>query len=172
MPIRLFRGINHAMTSRISNQDRPLPLTRRAALAVAAGFAAASLAAAGPARAATLSFGQLYGPVTADGIQLSDAARRLVGTTVTLPGFMAPPLKAESDFFVLTRYPMSICPFCSNAADWPVDIVLVKLGEAAQTVSPSYSIEVTGVFEHGMQVDSQTRFVSLVRLVDAIWRRT
>ncbi len=155
------------MASCISDRDPPLALTRRAALGVL-GFGAA-----GPAEAAaTFSFGQLYGPVTADGIQLSGAARSLVGKTVTLPGFMAPPLKAESDFFVLTRYPMSICPFCSNAADWPVDIVLVKLGEAAETISPSYSIEVTGVLEHGMQVDPQTGFVSLVRLVGATWQRT
>lgn len=50
-----------------------------------------------------------------------------VAAAVTM-GAAPAQLTAESDFFVLTRYPMSVCPFCSNAADWPVDIVLVRLG--------------------------------------------
>ncbi len=131
------------------------------------GAAAATLAAA----PAPLTFAGLYGEVTADGIQLTPAAQALVGRTVGLRGFMAPPLKAESDFFVLTRYPMSICPFCSNAADWPVDIVMVRLSEAAETIEPSYAIDVVGRLEHGMKVDQATGFVSLVRIVDATWRR-
>ncbi len=131
-------------------------------------LASVPAAAAAPA---TLTFAGLYGPVTADGIQLAPAAQALVGARVNLTGFMAPPLKAESDFFVLTRYPMSICPFCSNAADWPVDIVLVRLGRAAETIEPSYAIEVTGLLEHGAKVDPDTGFVSLVRLTDATWRR-
>lgn len=129
---------------------------------------ACCVAAAAPA---PLTFANLYGPVTADGIQLTPAAQALVGRTVDLQGFMAPPLKAESDFFVLTRYPMSICPFCSNAADWPVDIVMVRLGSAAATIEPSYAINVTGTLEHAIKMDQETGFVSLVRIVDAVWRR-
>ncbi len=147
--------------------DSPLscPLLSRRLL-----LAAASLGAMG-ASPAPLSFSGLYGPVTAQGIQLTPSAQALVGRSVELRGFMAPPLKAESDFFVLTRYPMSICPFCSNAADWPVDVVLVRLGATAETIEPSYAIDVTGVLEHGMKVDPETGFVSLVRLVDAAWHR-
>ena len=74
-----------------------------------------------PSVAATLGFGTLYGPITAAGVQLTPQALALVGQRVTLPGFMAPPLKPEPDFFVLTRTPTSTCPFCTSGADWPVD---------------------------------------------------
>jgi hypothetical protein len=84
---------------------------------------------------------------------------------------MAPPLKAESDFFVLTRFPMSICPFCSNAADWPIDIVVVKLSSASEVISPAYAISVSGTLEFGVKVDPDTGFVSLVRIVDADWQK-
>lgn len=132
-----------------------------------------TLASVVSARAGTglLSFAGLYGAVTAEGIQLSAASQALVGHRVEITGFMAPPLKAESNFFVLTRYPMSICPFCSNAADWPVDVIFVRLGRRAETIEPSYAIRVTGVLEHGAKMDPDTGFVSLVRLVDADWRR-
>ena len=124
-----------------------------------------------PARAETpLTFASLYAPLTASGVQLSPTAQSLVGQAVTLQGFMAPPLKAESDFFVLTRYPMSSCPFCSNAADWPVDIVFVRLGRAAAAMEPSYAITVSGTLEAGMQADPATGFVSLVWVTDASWR--
>ncbi len=143
-----------------------IQLTRRRAV----GLAVASAGVGNRARAQDLSFAGLYGAVTADGIQLTDAARRLVGGPVTIRGFMAPPLKAESDFFVLTRYPMSSCPFCSNAADWPVDIVFVRLGHMADALTASYAIAVTGTLDIGMQADPATGFVSLVRVIDATWR--
>jgi len=136
-----------------------------------AALALAGLGAPAARAAEALSFAGLYGPVTADGIQLTPAARALVGRQVVLQGFMAPPLKAEASFFVLTRYAMSNCPFCSNAADWPVDVVFVRLGRAAATLVPSYAIAVSGVLEAGMQADPETGFVSLVRVVDATWSR-
>ncbi len=146
----------------------PLRLGRRHATSL--GLAA--LVAPRPAVAASsLTFAALYGPAMADGIALSTAAQALVGQIVALQGFMAPPLKAESSFFVLTRYPMSVCPFCSSAADWPVDIVLVHLGRAAEVVSASYAISAVGTLDAGVKVDPNTGFVSLVRLVDATWRR-
>lgn len=152
----------------MTNRREPVRLLRRAAITLGLGAIFAS-----PVRAAAqnLSFADLYGPTTPDGTPLSPAAQALVGRQVTLRGFMAPPLRAESDFFVLTRYPMSTCPFCSNAADWPVDIVFVRLGRAAETVSPSYAIAVSGTLDAGVQADPATGFVSLVRVVDATWRR-
>ena len=84
---------------------------------------------------------------------------------------MAPPLKAESDFFVLTRFPMSICPFCSNAADWPIDIVVVKMSRTSPLIEPAYAILVTGTLEFGAQLDQETGFVSMVRLTEARWQR-
>ena len=150
------------------DQAGPLRLGRRSVVSLGLAVLLAP-----PARAAAheLSFAELYGPSTSDGTPLSPAAQALVGRQVILRGFMAPPLRAESDFFVLTRYPMSTCPFCSNAADWPVDIVFVRLGRAAETASPSYAIAVSGTLDAGMQADPATGFVSMVRVVDATWRR-
>lgn len=118
-----------------------------------------------------LTFGTLYGTVTASGISLTPEAANLVGKEVAIRGYMAPPLKAESDFFVLTRFPMSICPFCSNAADWPIDIVVVKLRDVSPVIEPAYAIIVTGTLEFGVKVDQDTGFVSMVRLTEARWLR-
>ena len=123
------------------------------------------------ARAATLDFSNLYGPTTAAGVQLTPGALALVGTRVTIPGFMAPALKPEADFFVLTRTPTSTCPFCNSGADWPVDIVFVRLSRASTPIEPSYAIITTGMLEWGPSVDEETGFVSLVRLTDAVWAR-
>lgn len=123
------------------------------------------------ASSATLTFGTLYGAVTASGISLTPEATNLVGKEVAMRGYMAPPLKAESDFFVLTRFPMSICPFCSNAADWPIDIVVVKLRDISPVIEPAYAIIVTGTLEFGVKVDQDTGFVSMVRLTGASWLR-
>ena len=139
-------------------------LTRRTALI------AATLA-PWPARSATLGFGGLYGSTTADGVQLTPGARALVGQRVTIPGFMAPALKPDADFFVLTRTPMSTCPFCTSGSDWPVDIVFVRLAHASDAIEPSYAITATGTLEWGARVDEETGFVSLVRLTDAVWNR-
>jgi hypothetical protein len=135
------------------------------------GLAAAACVAGTSQSRAALTIGELYGPVTAEGLQLSAAGRALVGRRVTLTGYMAPPLKAESEFFVLTRYPMSTCPFCSNAADWPADIVVVNLSRNAEMLGAAYAIEVSGVLEVGAKIDPGTGFVSLVRVVEAEWRR-
>lgn len=144
-------------------------LSRRAVLG---GLAAACVpGSAHAATAATLTFGTLYGAVTASGISLTPEATALVGKEVAIRGYMAPPLKAESDFFVLTRFPMSICPFCSNAADWPIDIVVVKLRDISPVIEPAYAIIVTGTLEFGVKVDQDTGFVSMVRLTEASWLR-
>lgn len=135
------------------------------------GLAMAGLAMCTTKARAALSIGELYGQVTPEGLQLSPAGQALVGRRITLTGYMAPPLKAESDFFVLTRYPMSVCPFCSNAADWPADIVVVELSRAAEMAAPAYAIEVSGTLEVGPKLDKDTGFVSLVRVVQAEWRR-
>lgn len=146
-----------------------VPLNRRTVLG---GLAAASLPGGARASVATmLTFGTLYGTVTASGISLTPEAANLVGKEVAIRGYMAPPLKAESDFFVLTRFPMSICPFCSNAADWPIDIVVVKLRDVSPVIEPAYAIIVTGTLEFGVKVDQDTGFVSMVRLTEARWLR-
>lgn len=74
-----------------------------------------------------LNFDELYGKISVLGLEFSDKVKNLSGKKVRIQGFMAPPLKADSQFFVLTKMPMALCPFCSSDADWPPDILVVYL---------------------------------------------
>ncbi|PVX33445.1 hypothetical protein C8D76_10829 [Pasteurella langaaensis DSM 22999] len=114
-----------------------------------------------------LSFEQLYGKYSVTGLEFSDKVKALSGKEVTIQGFMAPPLKVESQFFVLTKAPMAICPFCSSDADWPEDILVVYLKKRQSFVQFNTIIEVKGILEHGMFVDPDTGFVSMLRLREA-----
>ena len=141
-------------------------LRRRALLA-------AALLAAGQVHAAErLRFDDLYSGWSVQGLRFSDRARELAGHAATMAGFMAPPLKAEADFFVLTREPLSMCPFCSSDAEWPPDIVVAYLKRDAQPTAPNEVIEVTGQLELGSWTDPATGFVSQARLRDASFRRS
>ena len=80
---------------------------------------------------------------------------------------MAPPLKAEAGFLILTREPVSLCPFCNSDQDWPDSIILVRLEREQAFVQNNRLIEVAGRLEIGSETDPETGFVSLVRLVDA-----
>ncbi|KAB0680202.1 hypothetical protein [Aureimonas leprariae] len=143
--------------------------TRRRMLAGIAGvMALAPLSRIARAAAdATLSFDELYGRTTVLGLEFSDKTKSLAGREVGMKGFMAPPLKAEAKFFVLTEIPMALCPFCSTDADWPDNIVVVYLKEAQTFVQANRPIEATGRLEVGSWRDPETGFVSLVRIVDA-----
>jgi hypothetical protein len=127
-----------------------------------------------PLRAETavpLTFGGLYAEFGVRGMVFSDLVRAAAGRRVTLSGYMAPPLKAEATFFVLTREPLAICPFCQSDADWPADIVVVILGEQTPMVSAGTRVTVTGLLEVGSATDPETGFVSQLRIVDASFRR-
>ena len=120
------------------------------------------------ARAAeSLSFDTLYKSIGVLGIKYSDKALALKGQAVQMRGYMAPPLKPESNFFVLTREPVSVCPFCASDAEWPVDIVVIYLKGTLAPVNFSKRIDVEGRLEIGSWIDPHTGFVSQVRLVDA-----
>ncbi len=127
------------------------------------------LAIPGLAKAATdaLSFDTLYQSIGVLGIKYSDRAMALKGRQVHMRGYMAPPLKPESKFFVLTREPVAVCPFCASDAEWPVDIVVIYLKGALAPINFSQRIEVTGRLEIGSWVDPQSGFVSQVRIMDA-----
>ena len=128
---------------------------------------------AGPAHAADrLRFDDLYAGWSVTGLRFSDRAQGLVGHVATMAGFMAPPLKAEADFFVLTREPLSLCPFCSSDAEWPPDIVVAYLRRSAQPTAPNAIIEVTGTLELGSWTDPGSGFVSQARLRDCRVRTT
>ncbi|MFO1050389.1 MAG: hypothetical protein U1E52_21125 [Geminicoccaceae bacterium] len=103
------------------------------------------------------------------GAAFSDQAVALDQQRVQIQGFMAPPLKADVDFFVLTKLPMAVCPFCDSELDWPNDIVLVRLRGRQDWVDFNQPILVTGTLALGTEIDTATGFVSRVRLVDAVF---
>src|SRR3981081_4685351 len=103
----------------------------------------------------------------AAGGEFSPKAKQLAGEVVELRGYMAPPLKPEVDFFVLTNLPMAICPFCDSAAAWPEDIVLVFLHRPVRAIPYDRLIGVSGILHIGTETDVATGFVSRVRLRDS-----
>jgi hypothetical protein len=103
--------------------------------------------------------------------KFTDKAKRLAGKVVDMRGYMAPPLKPEIDFFVLTSLPTAICPFCDAAASWPDDIVLIFLGRPIRAISYDRLLKVTGTLQIGTETDEGTGFVSRVRLRDSSYSR-
>jgi hypothetical protein len=101
------------------------------------------------------------------GAAFSEQALALNEQTVQIQGFMAPPLKPDVNFFVLTKLPMAVCPFCDSEMNWPNDIVLVRLHDRQDWVDFNQPIVVTGTLSLGTEIDEATGFVSRVRLVDA-----
>ncbi|GGF29426.1 hypothetical protein GCM10011611_39340 [Aliidongia dinghuensis] len=123
------------------------------------------------AEAALLKFTELYEPAGAAGLVTTPKTNGLAGRPVVMKGFMAPPLKPDADFFVLTREPMSVCPFCDSAANWPADIVVVHLAGPNDYADNAVPIAVTGTLDLGPKMDPKTGFVSLIRLERATYER-
>jgi hypothetical protein len=118
------------------------------------------------ANAPVITMAELY-----DKGDFSEQARLFNGHPVALQGFMAPPLKADSKFFVLTNLPMAVCPFCSEVSEWPEDIVVVYTQDQLEVVAFDNLIDVTGTLDLGAWTDPETGFVSKVRLRDAVYKR-
>ena len=110
----------------------------------------------------TFTFSDLY--ADADTQEFSPELQAASGETVTMLGYAAPPLKPDADFFVLTKYPMAVCPFCESEAEWPPDIVYVKLPEGGTDTIIFGALEVTGTLEVGTAKDPDTGFVSKIRI--------
>jgi hypothetical protein len=94
-------------------------------------------------------------------------ARDLAGESVEVEGYMAPPLKANSTFFVLTKRPMSVCPFCETEAEWPEDILAVYTRRVYDVVAFNRKIVVRGELALGSHTDPETGFLSRVRIENA-----
>lgn len=105
-------------------------------------------------------------------LSFSDLANSVAGDRINIRGFMAPPLKAESTFFVLTARPMAVCPFCESEADWPDDIIAVYSKRVIDVVPFNIEIETRGRLELGTFKDPETGFVSRARIVDATYDRS
>jgi hypothetical protein len=147
---------------------RPATLTRRA---LVGAILATLVRPARAAEVAPLLFDQLYKSFGVRGFAFSDSVVALKNHPVFMRGYMAPPLKPESHFFVLTRQPLALCPFCQSDADWPIDIVVVYLKNASVMADAGTAVVVNGRLEVGSWVDPETGFVSQIRIVDASVRR-
>lgn len=117
--------------------------------------------------AASIGFDEMYEGNPILGLQFSEKLKSLAQKTVSVQGFMAPPLKPEANFLVMTREPVSLCPFCNSDQDWPDNIIVVYLSAKQEFVQPNRPIVVTGTLQLGSHTDEQTGFVSLVRLIEA-----
>ena len=100
----------------------------------------------------------------------SETAKKLAGKSISMQGFMAPHLKVESDFFVLSNSPVETCPFCASEDEWIDTIVFVRMKKRQEAIRPGKLIQVEGKLEIGPQTDVATGFVSRVRLVDATFQ--
>ena len=99
----------------------------------------------------------------------SPLARDHKGQRVEIAGYMAPPLKANAWFFVLTKMPMAVCPFCETEAEWPEDILAVYTKRQVKPVPFNVKIKTRGILALGALRDPETGFLSLIRLVDATY---
>lgn len=151
----------------------PTPLSRQLSAGSALAIAQATDAAIQFPPRQQLTFDESPVPLTFDefydgynmrsGLILSDKLLSLDGQEVVIEGYMAPPLKAELDWFVLTRVRLAYCPFCSTAADWPNDIALIYLND--ETIRPTEKpMRLQGRLEVGPAVDPETGMVSVVRI--------
>ena len=104
-------------------------------------------------------------------LSFSDYAKEHEGKVISVNGFMAPPLKAESKFFVLTKMPMAVCPFCEPEADWPDDILAIYARRIVDVIPFNKRIVVDGRLQLGGYTDPETGFYSMVRLENAQYRR-
>jgi len=103
---------------------------RRRQFAAILALAAPSLAFAAPPP--RIRMFELY----QDDLSFSAAAKKLNGSVISMQGFMAPHLKVESDFFVLSNSPVETCPFCASEDEWINTIVFVRMKKRQEAVSP------------------------------------
>ena len=141
-------------------------MDRRMFLGCAAGFACAPFA-CGAGDDDFVLMRDLYNK----DLSFSEFARSNNGQPISVKGFMAPPLKAESSFFVLTKQPMSVCPFCEAEAEWPSDILAVYAKHNVKVLPFNVPIVTHGILALNTYEDPETGFVSRVRLVDANYER-
>lgn len=112
-----------------------------------------------------LQFGEFYdGFDLRRGLLLSDKLTSLDGQRVVIEGYMAPPLKPALDWFVLTKVPLALCPFCSTDADWPQDIVLAYMPDGETIIATEDPLRLIGTLQVGTSTDAETGMVSVIRL--------
>lgn len=103
-------------------------------------------------------------------MSFSDLALSHQGTASPSP-VSWPRRSRPSNFFVLTKMPMAVCPFCEPGMPWPDDILAVYAKRVVNVLPFNVPIETTGVLELGDYVDPELGFYSKVRLTDATYSR-
>ena len=133
-------------------------ITRRMCSAAATLMPAVSAGAAAPC----IRIFELYG----EDDQFSPLAEQLKGRRVAVQSFMAPHLKVDSDFFILSNTPVETCSFCASEGDWIDSSIFVRMCRKQESLDPGPFIVVEGTLEIGPERDQETGFISKVRLVD------
>ncbi|MEM9950343.1 MAG: hypothetical protein AAF846_01985 [Chloroflexota bacterium] len=111
-----------------------------------------------------ITFSEFYsGYDLRTGLVRSELLESLDGQQVVIDGYVAPPLKPLMDFFVLTRFQVAYCPFCSSTSDWSTDMLLVYMPKQ-DLISSVHPVRVTGQLEVGAVIDAETGMVSLIRI--------
>ncbi len=90
------------------------------------------------------------------GVVFSDLAHELDGQRVRVEGYMAPLLKASSHFFMLTKMPMDVCPFCEPGGEWPCDILAIYTRRLYDVVPFNRKIIVAGTLRLTDHIDQET----------------
>ena len=116
-----------------------------------------------------IRMGQLYD--YDNDMAFSSTAEELAGKVVEIQGFMAPHLKVDSDFFVLSNTPVETCPFCASEDEWMDTIIFVVMRERQEAINPGTLIWTRGILDIGAATDEATGFVSRVRLLEADFYR-
>ncbi len=104
-------------------------------------------------------------------LSFSDYALSMDGKRASVLGYMAPPLKADTTFFVLTNRPLAVCPFCESSVDWPDDILAIYTKRIYDVLSYNSRIRTRGILTLGEYKDPETGFVSRVRLLDSYFEK-
>jgi len=164
------RGLFHLHARHAPPQDDTKPEAVMFRRTLLAALPAIVLSRSLPARAAEDAPVKLRDLYNKD-LSFSDLALTNQGIRTTIAGFMASPLKAEPVFFVLTKMPMAVCPFCEPGMPWPDDILAVYAKRVNDVIPFNVPILVTGVLELGDAVDPELGFYSKVRLTDATFAR-
>jgi len=136
-----------------------------AALPPACNAQATAAAKAGPAE---IRFDQFYAGGRTQGPEFSPLARSLAGKRVRISGYVAPPFRADAEFFILTRVAMHVCPYCNPDENWPIDLVVAYTSGALPESDHDATISVVGTLEIGPKLDTVTGMVSQLRLIDAV----
>lgn len=144
-------------------------LTRRQLLTGAAALTLSSVV-SGPLRAESTGQIKLRDLYNKD-LSFSVLAQNLADTRIAVSGYMAPPLKSQTRFFVLTKRPMATCPFCNDADDWPDDLIAVYAKRIIDVQPFNVGLIVSGKLELGDYKDPDTGFFSRARLVNATYKR-